>query len=77
MCCSVNGSPLAQFVDKFSPFASPEAQRKAAEKNPLAALEEASTWPATGGAADGSASTSEVARGAKAPGTGLVIDRLA
>ncbi len=77
MCCSVNSSPLAQFVDKYSPFASPEAQRKAAEKDPLAALQEASAAGQPGDAVTGSAPTGEPTRGAKTPGTGLVIDKLA
>jgi hypothetical protein len=77
MCCSVNSSPLAQFVDKYSRFASPEAQRKATEKDPLAALQAASAAGQPGDADTGSAPTGEPARGAKAPGTGLLVDQLA
>ena len=75
MCCSVSSSPLTQFVQKHSPFAPPEEQRKAAETDPLAALKEATGQTPADGATT-SATGGSIA-GYRAPGTGLLVDKLA
>jgi hypothetical protein len=77
MCSSVSSSPLTRLLQKYSPLASPDAQRKAAESDPLALLKKASGQEPSDDPSSGVAEAGASTVGYKTPGTGLLVDKLA
>jgi hypothetical protein len=64
-------------MERYPPFASLAAQQKAAETNPLAALEDAADPTRFRDAVTGGEEAGASTQGCRAPGTGLLVDKRA